>query len=75
MTGLLVTLDGADGAGKTTITAAIVAELNRRGHQAHNSVKFTSCDSPVKYVGQDAVRADIENLRWPCPGWTRWGCS
>jgi 5-methyltetrahydropteroyltriglutamate--homocysteine methyltransferase len=27
------------------------------------TVKFTSCDGPVSYVGQDAVQSDIENLK------------
>src|SRR5215831_9410192 len=27
------------------------------------TIKFTTCDGPVSYVGQDAVRADIENLK------------
>lgn len=26
-------------------------------------VRFTSCDGPVSYVGQDAVQADIDNLK------------
>jgi 5-methyltetrahydropteroyltriglutamate--homocysteine methyltransferase len=27
------------------------------------TIKFTTCDGPVSYVGQDAVQADIENLK------------
>ena len=27
------------------------------------TIKLTTCDGPVSYVGQDAVRADIENLK------------
>ncbi len=26
-------------------------------------IKFTTCDGPVSFVGQDAVRADIDNLK------------
>lgn len=35
MTGLLITIDGPGGAGKTTTAAAVAAELNRRGQAAH----------------------------------------
>ncbi|HEY3727406.1 MAG TPA: cobalamin-independent methionine synthase II family protein [Solirubrobacteraceae bacterium] len=28
-----------------------------------SEIRFTSCDGPVSYVGQDAVQADIENLK------------
>ena len=27
------------------------------------TIRFTTCDGPVTYVGQDAVRADIDNLK------------
>jgi 5-methyltetrahydropteroyltriglutamate--homocysteine methyltransferase len=27
------------------------------------AIKFTTCDGPVSYVGQDAVQTDIENLK------------
>ena len=27
------------------------------------TIKFTTCDGPVSYMGQDAVQADIENLK------------
>jgi dTMP kinase len=42
MTGLLVTLDGPGGTGKTTATVAVVAELNRRGHEAHATAEPSS---------------------------------
>jgi len=32
------------------------------------TIKFTTCDGPVSYVGQDAVRADIENLKAAAQG-------
>ena len=42
MTGLLVTLDGPGGSGKTTITAGTVTELKRRGHEAHATAEPSS---------------------------------
>jgi dTMP kinase len=42
MTGLLVTLDGSGGTGKTTTTAAVVTELRRRGYQAHGTAEPSS---------------------------------
>jgi dTMP kinase len=53
MTGLLVTLDGAGGTGKTTITAATVAELNRRGHQAHATAEPSS--GPIGALARSLV--------------------
>jgi len=32
------------------------------------TIKFTTCDGPVSYVGQDAVQADIENLKAAAEG-------
>jgi 5-methyltetrahydropteroyltriglutamate--homocysteine methyltransferase len=32
------------------------------------TIKFTTCDGPVSYVGHDAVQADIENLKAAADG-------
>jgi 5-methyltetrahydropteroyltriglutamate--homocysteine methyltransferase len=34
------------------------------------TIKFTTCDGPVSYVGQDAVQADIDNLKAATDGVT-----
>jgi 5-methyltetrahydropteroyltriglutamate--homocysteine methyltransferase len=36
--------------------------------QAAAQVRFTTCDGPVSYVGQDAVQADIDNLKTAVDG-------
>jgi 5-methyltetrahydropteroyltriglutamate--homocysteine methyltransferase len=33
-----------------------------------SAIKFTTCDGPVRYVGQAAVQADIENLKAAAEG-------
>jgi len=44
--------DFPDFAEHMTLTMASVSEI-----------RFTTCDGPVSYVGQDAVQADVENLK------------
>jgi 5-methyltetrahydropteroyltriglutamate--homocysteine methyltransferase len=39
------------------------AEKMAQTMQSVATVRFTTCDGPVSYVGQDAVQADIENLK------------
>lgn len=53
MTGLLVTLDGPGGTGKTTITAATVAELSRQGHQARATAEPSS--GPIGALARNLV--------------------
>lgn len=53
MTGLLVTLDGPGGTGKTTATAAVEAELRRRGHRAYATAEPSS--GPIGALARSLV--------------------
>lgn len=53
MTGLLVTLDGPGGTGKTTTAAAVAAELARRGCPAHVTAEPSS--GPIGALARSLV--------------------
>ncbi len=64
-------LTGFGGEGSIQEVAAAVMGLDEHPDFAEQmaqtmtmaqEVRFTSCDGPVSYVGQDAVKADIDNL-------------
>jgi 5-methyltetrahydropteroyltriglutamate--homocysteine methyltransferase len=64
-------LTGFGGEGSIQEVAAAVMKLDEYPDFAEQmaetmamaqEVRFTSCDGPVSYVGQDAVKADIDNL-------------
>ncbi len=64
-TGLLVVLEGIDGAGKTTLRAALAAELRARGHEVVETKEPT--DGPIGQqirtiarLGRDTVTAEEE---------------
>ncbi len=65
-------LTGFGGEGSIETVAASVMDLEEfpdfADHLAAtmesvSEIRFTTCDGPVAYVGQDAVRNDIENLK------------
>ena len=65
-------LTGFGGKGSIETVAASVMNLEEfpdfADHMAAtmesvSEIRFTTCDGPVSYVGQDAVRTDIENLQ------------
>src|SRR5690349_20791848 len=72
-------LTGFGGEGSIQEVAAAVMGLDEHPDFAEQmaqtmamaqEIRFTSCDGPVSYVGQDAVEADIDNLNAALEGVT-----